>query len=76
MRDDSDSEEKEAQVLFEAVLAGCELAGSSPTEAGILAPLQCGGEPLIIPHLSFWLVVHKGKCKEVRLDGAVQTGLW
>nr|BAC28184.1 unnamed protein product [Mus musculus]BAE42969.1 unnamed protein product [Mus musculus] len=34
VRDDGDSEEKEAQVLFEAVMSGCELAGSSPTEAG------------------------------------------
>lgn len=74
-KDDSDSEEKEAQVLSEAVLSGCELPGSSPMEAGILSPLH-GGESLISPHLCFWPVVHKGECKEMRLDGAVQTGLW
>lgn len=74
-RDDSDSEEKEVQVLSEGVLSGCELAGSSSMEAGILSPLQ-GGEPLITPHLCFWPVVHKGEYKEMRLDDAVQTGLW
>lgn len=71
---DGDSEEKEAQFFFEAVLSGCELAVSSPREAGVSASLKFW-EPLIVPHCYFWSVVCKQEREEVRVDGATQAGL-
>lgn len=44
---DGGSVEEEAQFLFEAVLSGCDLAGSSSREAGVLASLKLG-EPVVI----------------------------
>lgn len=50
---------EKAQLLSEAVLSGCELGIASPREAEVLTSLKFG-ETLIIPHLYFKSVAHKG----------------